>query len=207
MKCTKCEKEESRIKSKGLCSKCYAKEYRKNNQDKVKAYRKMRQIRDHDKIIKFQRRMRDLERFGGNRKKVLKRDNFQCQDCGMYQEEHLELFGESLTIHHKDNNGRQTKHPNNDLDNLITLCVKCHSKLNHIQYMKKKYGALLEQDDSNWKYPKIRELVQDELSNVKTIGKAKHLVANKLGFKFSLIDQKYYKRKLLNSDAGGKRNG
>lgn len=55
-------------------------------------------------------------RFDGNKYKVLERDNYECQICGNKQQ---------LVVHHKDCSG-QSDEPNNDIDNLITLCRKCH---------------------------------------------------------------------------------
>jgi len=33
-----------------------------------------------------------------------------------------------ITVDHKDGNGSNTKHKNNCLDNLQTLCSSCHGK-------------------------------------------------------------------------------
>jgi len=49
------------------------------------------------------------------RKLILERDNFTCQKCGKVQK--------NLDVHHK-NPWRQSK--NDDLDNLVSLCRKCH---------------------------------------------------------------------------------
>lgn len=63
------------------------------------------------------------------RQKALDRDNFQCQDCGMGQDKHHEKHGKELEVHHKkplrtfDDTSKA-----NRLENLTTLCVKCHSK-------------------------------------------------------------------------------
>lgn len=55
-------------------------------------------------------------RYGGNQFKVLKRDNYSCQICGNTLQ---------LVVHHKDKSG-QCNNPNNDIDNLVTLCRRCH---------------------------------------------------------------------------------
>lgn len=51
------------------------------------------------------------------RNKVLARDKFRCQDCGTNQ---------SLRVHHLnyDNHGNELEH----LEDLITLCNRCHRK-------------------------------------------------------------------------------
>lgn len=58
-------------------------------------------------------------RFGGNKYKVLERDNYTCQLCENTHQ---------LVIHHKDNSG-QCDNPNNEMENLITLCRRCHINL------------------------------------------------------------------------------
>lgn len=49
------------------------------------------------------------------KKRVYKRDNWDCQDCGKH--------GRLIHAHHVDFNK-----DNHDIDNLITLCPKCHGK-------------------------------------------------------------------------------
>lgn len=64
-------------------------------------------------------RYKDLIRFDGNREHVLKRDNCKCQFCNT---------SEQLVVHHLDGSGKLDE-PNNEMDNLVTLCKKCHAKL------------------------------------------------------------------------------
>lgn len=66
----------------------------------------------------------DQMRFGGNRIKVLKRDNHICQICGNY----------GNLVHHKDGSGIRSKYstalfPNNSPENLIAVCLTCHTRL------------------------------------------------------------------------------
>lgn len=65
---------------------------------------------------------KDEIRFGGNRKKVLLRDDYTCTMCGNKR---------NLVVHHIDFSG-QGDNPNNDLDNLVTLCRKCHINIHKI---------------------------------------------------------------------------
>lgn len=67
-------------------------------------------------------------RFGGLRESVLERDNWACVKCGFTNEQHITDFKRSLTVDHIDGNGRHSKTPNNNLENLQTLCLKCHGK-------------------------------------------------------------------------------
>ena len=64
----------------------------------------------------------NTSRFGGQEvvNEILDRDGHKCIICGSNRD---------LTIHHKDGNGRYTKEPNNDKENLITLCRSCHGIL------------------------------------------------------------------------------
>lgn len=58
---------------------------------------------------------------GGKRKEVLIRDEYKCVECDMTDAQHKKRYGKPITIDHKDRNRR-----NNSLDNLQTLCLKCH---------------------------------------------------------------------------------
>jgi 5-methylcytosine-specific restriction endonuclease McrA len=49
-------------------------------------------------------------------------DNYKCQLCGRKEEENLKLFQACLSVHHIDYNKK-----NDDKNNLITLCLPCHS--------------------------------------------------------------------------------
>lgn len=63
------------------------------------------------------------DRFGGFKQMVLERDNFSCVQCNMTENEHIEKFGEGISIDHIDRNRK-----NNTMDNLQTLCLDCHRK-------------------------------------------------------------------------------
>jgi predicted restriction endonuclease len=57
------------------------------------------------------------------KEKVRKRDNYQCQECGKTQEQEIIDEKHKLHIHHIDSNKK-----NNNIDNLISLCNRCHGK-------------------------------------------------------------------------------
>lgn len=57
--------------------------------------------------------------YGGNRIKALERDGHKCRIC--------KDSDRRMTVHHIDGNGSTSKHQNNDLDNLVTLCLRCHN--------------------------------------------------------------------------------
>jgi hypothetical protein len=57
---------------------------------------------------------------------IRKRDDYHCQNCGMNEIEHLEIYHKKLEIHHINYNKKDC-----DESNLITLCRKCNLKANH----------------------------------------------------------------------------
>jgi len=59
------------------------------------------------------------------KEKIKKRDNYQCQNCGMTEEEHIIVYGVGVSIHHIDYNKKNIKE-----DNLISLCRQCHGRTN-----------------------------------------------------------------------------
>ena len=142
----------------------------------------------------------DNHRFGGNVQAVLERDNFECQDCGMTQEQHFIIFNKRLDIHHIDGSGKSTpkEDKNNDMDNLITLCHRCHTKISNVERMEQRWGDLVSQDDSDWKFPQIRYLVEAEIKNGAGIQEAKRIVCKNTGMGFSSVDHRYYMKKDAN---------
>lgn len=60
------------------------------------------------------------------KREIRKRDNYECQNCGMTEEEHLKEYNEKLHIHHIDYDKM-----NINKDNLLTLCLKCNIKANY----------------------------------------------------------------------------
>jgi hypothetical protein len=57
---------------------------------------------------------------------IRERNNYECQNCGMTEKEHLVIYGETLHIHHIDYDKWNCKK-----NNLITLCCKCNSRANY----------------------------------------------------------------------------
>jgi 5-methylcytosine-specific restriction endonuclease McrA len=74
------------------------------------------------------------ERFGGLRKDVLERDDYKCIMCGMTNADHIKKWGREITIDHIDHNGRYADQPNNLMDNLQTLCLRCHGHKDAIKH-------------------------------------------------------------------------
>lgn len=73
---------------------------------------------------------------------IRERDNYKCQLCGLTEEESLQLWKKRLAINHIDYDKT-----NNKKDNLITLCLRCNSKINFErekwkQYFKEKIASI-----------------------------------------------------------------
>jgi predicted HNH restriction endonuclease len=63
------------------------------------------------------------------RSQALERDRYQCKSCGMTEKEHQEEFGKGLNVHHKTDLAEfEDSDKANSLDNLETLCAKCHGQ-------------------------------------------------------------------------------
>lgn len=77
-----------------------------------------------DELRKFRLGRGTIERYGKVGLRVYQRAQFMCEQC---DEDH------DLTIHHKDNQGRNYERmglkANNNIDNLMILCRRCHGSL------------------------------------------------------------------------------
>lgn len=71
---------------------------------------------------------------------IRKRDNYECQNCGMTEEEHLIVVGTVLNVHHIDYDKN-----NCQKENLITLCFGCNIKANFNRDYWKVFFSLLKQ--------------------------------------------------------------
>lgn len=86
-------------------------------------------------------RKKNNARFSGLRDVVLERDGFCCVSCNMTNEQHLKKWKKSLTINHIDGAGRNSKVPNNSLENLETLCLRCHGAKDGPRWMIREQDA------------------------------------------------------------------
>ena len=79
---------------------------------------------------------------------ALKRDNYLCQDCKV---ENLDLI-----VHHVDESRKNGwRSMNNNLDNLITLCRKCHAVRHGYSFQNIKYPLIKELRDNGKTYQEI----------------------------------------------------
>ena len=61
------------------------------------------------------------------RLKAIKRDDNQCQECGLRRSEHIERFELDIHVHHKTPfRTFDDAEKANKLENLQTLCMRCH---------------------------------------------------------------------------------
>lgn len=92
-----------------------------------------------DKIAR--RNYGEKKRFGKTKDEWIEYFGGKCSICGITNYEHIQKFGLRLSIHHKDHKGRNTYNPNNEVNNLMLVCSKCHGKLhldkNRARYMQK----------------------------------------------------------------------
>ena len=185
-KCKDCKKDKP-LFVKDLCRGCYDNKNRERiNKQKKDWYRK-----NPEKAEKI----RDKMRLNGLRQAVYERDDFECTKCGMSQEQHLVLFNKKLIIHHEDDNGRLSNIPNHEIENLLTVCFRCHNSIHKVRTKKDKFQGLLEQDDSDYRYPKIRELLIEKKKKLGTITKAKKELAEDMGLSYHTVDHLHYERK------------
>lgn len=64
------------------------------------------------------------------------RDNHECQNCSMTEEEHLIVIGRNLDVHHIDYDKKNCKE-----NNLISLCQQCNLRANaNRDYWKEYYN-------------------------------------------------------------------
>lgn len=99
---------------------CRNENFKKQNPIKIKEYKRREKIKHAERYRLINGLYKDRIRYGGNRRKVMERDNFSCVTCKR------KYPNVNLVVHHIDENKK-----NNKLDNLITLCRACHARLHH----------------------------------------------------------------------------
>lgn len=131
--CVNCKTIENKHVSRGYCTECYPKsEYFKSLQrkswqkhkDKYKKYQReyIKEYNKRPEVIEKIKAYNEKRFYGGNRQNALKRDCFKCIKCGLTQKESYEKSKKDLYVEHKDGDLN-----NNKLDNLITVCYRCHN--------------------------------------------------------------------------------
>jgi len=140
--CVNCQRSDRKHIGKGLCLVCYHNQYFLKNTDKVKAIKQASYQKRGGKQLS--KTMREQTWFGGNRKAALQRDNYKCTCCGT---------PDDLVVHHIDGNGRGSKNPNNNLENLKTLCRPCHAREhNTLDRWSKNYSSCINCNTNEKRY-------------------------------------------------------
>lgn len=132
-KCRTCGTTSTKHRSNGLCRDCYLKSdifkdlnasSRLRNQEKWRERQKKyaREYSKRPEVVSKRKKQWDQENFGGNREKALRRDKYKCRICFITQDGSIKKLGKDLFVVHL--NGTK----NHNLDNLMTLCEKCHNK-------------------------------------------------------------------------------
>ena len=106
-KCINCDKELSDYRAK-RCSHCS--KIGKNNNNFIDGTSGIYPLKFNNQLKEF----------------IRNRDNYQCQNCSMTEEEHLIVVGKVLAVHHID----YDKENCNEY-NLITLCDSCNIRSNY----------------------------------------------------------------------------
>ncbi len=114
-------------------NKKYLRAYREKNKEKIKKSKKLWIKNNPKKRLLCNRKSKNKVYFGGNRDKAFERDNWSCQECGMTNEQHLIIFKKIITIHHISGDKKDSS-----LNNLVTLCLRCHVKKDRRRIVKEK---------------------------------------------------------------------
>jgi len=112
------------VNGRSACKKCSEKSYYRSKKrgDRMKYFYKHRERLNKENLERYYKR-----KYGGYYHTVIERDGFSCIKCGK---------STNLIVHHIDGNGYNSKNPNNDINNLITLCNSCHGYIHGITQKK-----------------------------------------------------------------------
>lgn len=163
-------KKKSKYKNTGLCKECKKRksaEYRSRNPDAFKDYWKKYTAENSEEFIRErQRKSSAIYRFGVKDKGLLVNDESNCEDCGISNIEHKLSIGMSLSIHHKDGQGRKSNRlkqkPNNDRSNLQILCSSCHIRLHNLTRLNRDYSKNSEGLRKSWALRKAAKHAQEQ---------------------------------------------
>ena len=111
------------------CIKCQKKIYNKKRQLCLNHYWQWQSA----KRSGHSREIMHKIRFGGIRETVIYRDGEKCVICKMTRIEHKKRWNLDISIDHIDGQGRNTKNPNNKPENLRTLCLSCHGRIDSLR--------------------------------------------------------------------------
>jgi 5-methylcytosine-specific restriction endonuclease McrA len=81
--------------------------------------------RNHQYIMGKSKEPYSIEFTEKLKESIRKRDNYECQNCNITEEEHLIVYGKVLHVHHIDYNKQ-----NCNENNLISTCQGCNTRAN-----------------------------------------------------------------------------
>ena len=108
-----------------LCKTCYTKWYvsKPANRSRMTRTRKRYYSRHAAEYRERRQEWREQRHFNGLRDPVLDRDGHRCTKCGST---------EKLVVHHLDGTGRASVSRANSMNDLTTLCRRCHVKVHRL---------------------------------------------------------------------------
>lgn len=117
--CQCCSSTDYKHMAKGYCNQCYLRLYRNSpdNRERIKLMKNKWRQENYEYCLQNQKRNRESKHFNDQRDPALQRDQNLCVKCNTSL---------SLVVHHLDGKGRGASSPNNDIQNLMTLCRSCH---------------------------------------------------------------------------------
>lgn len=122
-------REDNRITGEKICE-CCGKKYLANGKY---SWHKRKYCSSKCAHLICSRNRDSKNRLNGNWIKVLERDKYKCQICDKQGEAFVNNPKERMIVHHIDGSG-ETESPNHEMNNLLTLCQKCHFDIHRIQY-------------------------------------------------------------------------
>jgi hypothetical protein len=95
------------------------------------------------------------------RSEALERDGYRCLACGISRREHRRRYRTDLSVHHRTPRRQfDTADEAHDLENLATLCSRCHGWA-EAESIEAACNRFFEENESM-----IREIVRDEIEKV-----------------------------------------
>lgn len=130
-KCRICSTTSIKHRCLGYCRVCYLKSdllkeisesSRLRNKEKWRARQReyAKEYSRRPEVVAKRNIQHDLKNYNGNRKKAMRRDKYKCRLCGITKEESQVKYHRDLYVVHIESTN------NNNLENLVTLCKKCH---------------------------------------------------------------------------------